>query len=96
MNKLQYKKTYIRASNKKKIIKELFNDVSDKYNLMNDILSFGLHRLWKRDMIDCIKHDEPKVILDLAGGTGDISKLLSNVYKHSRILTYDIFILKSH
>ena len=92
MNNLKYKKTYIRASNKKKIIKELFNDVSEKYNLMNDIMSFGLHRLWKRDMINCLKHEDPKVILDLAGGTGDISKLLSNICKHSKILTYDISI----
>ena len=61
---MEYKKSKISESNKKKIIKDLFNDVSKKYDLMNDIMSFGLHRLWKRDLIKSVKREKEKIILD--------------------------------
>ena len=92
MSYLQYKKFRIVDRNKKKVIKNLFNDVSARYNLMNDIMSFGFHRIWKRDMIEYIKKEEPKVILDLAGGTGDISLLMSKVYNNIDIVIYDLSI----
>ena len=44
---MKYNNKKILEENKKNIIKKLFNDVSQKYDLMNDIMSFGLHRIWK-------------------------------------------------
>ena len=45
---MKYKNKKILEENKKNIIKKFFNDVSKKYDLMNDIMSFGLHRIWKK------------------------------------------------
>ena len=87
---MEYKNSKISESNKKKIIKALFNDVSKKYDLMNDIMSFGLHRLWKRDLIKSVKREKEKIILDLAGGTGDISNALANQLTNSMIFLYDL------
>ena len=87
---MEYKNSKISESNKKKIIKDLFNDVSKKYDLMNDIMSFGLHRLWKRDLIKLVKREKEKIILDLAGGTGDIGSVLANQLTNSMIFLYDL------
>ncbi|RPH05043.1 MAG: ubiquinone/menaquinone biosynthesis methyltransferase [Alphaproteobacteria bacterium TMED93] len=87
---MEYKNSKISESNKKKIIKDLFNDVSKKYDLMNDIMSFGLHRLWKRDLIKSVKREKEKMILDLAGGTGDIGSALANQLTNSMIFLYDL------
>ena len=48
---------------------------------MNDIMSFGLHRIWKRDLIKLAKRERANIILDLAGGTGDISNSLARILK---------------
>ena len=53
-------KKNFRKNNKTNIIKKLFNDVSQKYDLMNDIMSFGLHRIWKRDLIKLVKERKSK------------------------------------
>ena len=87
---MRYNNKTILESNKKLIIKKLFNDVSKKYDLMNDIMSFRLHRVWKRDLIKKVKKEEEKVILDLAGGTGDISISLASHLKESMIFLYDL------
>ena len=92
MKKLEYKKFAIKTSNKKKVIKNLFNDVSAKYDLMNDIMSFGLHRLWKKDMLRFLRKEKPDLILDLAGGTGDISLLMTKIYNNIEIIIYDLSI----
>ena len=47
--------------------------MSNKYDLMNDIMSFGLHRLWKKQFIRLCNLDRNKCVLDIACGTGDIS-----------------------
>ena len=82
---MKYNNKKIIDHNKKNIIKKLFNDVSKKYDLMNDIMSLGLHRIWKRDLIKKVKKEKAKVILDLAGGTGDISNSLARTFSNSSI-----------
>ncbi|MDX1916740.1 MAG: class I SAM-dependent methyltransferase [Rickettsiaceae bacterium] len=63
---------------KEHLVNSLFSKVSDKYDLMNDLMSFGVHRLWKGSFCsESIDFSEP--ILDMAGGTGDISL---NLYKY--------------
>ena len=90
MNKTKFGKKIVEIEKKKELVKTLFNEVSNKYDIMNDLMSFGLHRLWKKDMVDNIQSKKPSLILDLAGGTGDISLLLSNKYDKSIILIYDL------
>jgi demethylmenaquinone methyltransferase/2-methoxy-6-polyprenyl-1,4-benzoquinol methylase len=90
MNKVKFGKKIVEIKTKKKLVKNLFNKVSSQYDLMNDLMSFGLHRLWKKDLIQNIDNSKPSVILDLAGGTGDISKRLSKKFKKSSIIIYDL------
>ena len=90
MNKTKFGKKIVEIKTKKELVKNLFNNVSNQYDLMNDLMSFGLHRIWKKDLVKNINIVSPSIILDLAGGTGDISKLLFNKYKESTIIIYDL------
>ena len=54
--------------------KQVFDKVANKYDLMNDIMSFGTHRYWKECLIDWLQPKPEMSIVDVAGGTGDISK----------------------
>ena len=69
------------AEEKAKLVNKVFDNVAENYDLMNDLLSFGAHRLWKRVAIEVASVREDFKILDLAGGTGDITKLLSSKIK---------------
>jgi demethylmenaquinone methyltransferase/2-methoxy-6-polyprenyl-1,4-benzoquinol methylase len=62
---------------KSKLVKKVFNKVYEKYDLMNDIMSLGTHRIWKKNLISWIKPTEESNIIDVASGTGDIAKLCS-------------------
>ena len=57
-------------------VREVFSSVAGKYDLMNDFMSLGVHRLWKRDFVGNSGIRKGDRVLDLAGGTGDISRLL--------------------
>ena len=56
------------------LVKEVFSSVSSKYDLMNDTMSFGIHRVWKDALVDWMAPKDKTSCLDLAGGTGDIAK----------------------
>ena len=61
---------------KQTLVNEVFHSVAGRYDLMNDLMSVGLHRIWKDIMITQLnppKGDAPFALLDVAGGTGDIS-----------------------
>ena len=66
----------VTLSEKTSRVEKVFSSVSDDYDLMNDIMSFGMHRLWKRFAVNIGGIRENFRILDLAGGTGDITKLV--------------------
>jgi len=87
---MKYNNKQIIDHNKKNTIKKLFNDVSKKYDLMNDIMSLGLHRIWKRDLIKKVKKEKADIILDIAGGTGDISNSLARIFSNSSVYLYDL------
>ncbi|MGN6728425.1 MAG: bifunctional demethylmenaquinone methyltransferase/2-methoxy-6-polyprenyl-1,4-benzoquinol methylase UbiE [Rhodanobacteraceae bacterium] len=61
---------------KQKLVGEVFTSVAGKYDLMNDLMSFGVHRLWKRLFVATSGVRPGDRVLDLAGGTGDIAALL--------------------
>ena len=64
-------------SNKKaELVGDVFDAVSKNYDLMNDLMSFGIHRLWKKVTIETSGIKEDFTVLDLAGGTGDMVKLM--------------------
>lgn len=61
------------------MVAEVFHSVAGKYDLMNDLMSFGIHRLWKRFTIDCSGVRRGQRVLDLAGGTGDLTAKFSRL-----------------
>ena len=63
----------ILESEKVNRVKDVFGNVSSKYDLMNDVMSGGVHRLWKKSMMDWVNPRKGQRLLDAAGGTGDIS-----------------------
>jgi demethylmenaquinone methyltransferase/2-methoxy-6-polyprenyl-1,4-benzoquinol methylase len=63
---------------KQKLVGEVFSSVAQKYDVMNDMMSFGIHRLWKRYFVATAQAKRGDRVLDLAGGTGDIAVLLKD------------------
>ena len=61
--------------NKVGLVEGVFNKVYDKYDLMNDFMSFGIHRLWKKNLMNWMSPSKDKKYLDVACGTGDLGKL---------------------
>ncbi len=58
---------------KKPMVRAVFDSVASRYDIMNDLMSLGIHRVWKRMFIEGLDPRPNRVLLDLAGGTGDIS-----------------------
>ncbi|APR98185.1 bifunctional demethylmenaquinone methyltransferase/2-methoxy-6-polyprenyl-1,4-benzoquinol methylase UbiE [Wolbachia endosymbiont of Folsomia candida] len=75
---------------KSQLVKEVFDSVADRYDIMNDIMSLGMHRLWKDQMVSSIHFSENAKILDVAGGTGDIAIRIAKKSPSSRITICDI------
>ena len=72
--------------NKKGLVQNVFNKVYDKYDLMNDFMSLGIHRLWKKDLLNMLNPSPNQKLIDVACGTGDIASLfLKNVITLSLI-----------
>jgi demethylmenaquinone methyltransferase/2-methoxy-6-polyprenyl-1,4-benzoquinol methylase len=67
----------VKQTEKVSLVANVFHSVAAKYDLMNDVMSMGIHRLWKRFTIDCSGVRPGHQVLDLAGGTGDITALFS-------------------
>jgi demethylmenaquinone methyltransferase/2-methoxy-6-polyprenyl-1,4-benzoquinol methylase len=65
------------VGDKERRVRNVFDSVSDNYDLMNDMMSFGVHRLWKRFAINMAGLQPGQQVLDLAGGTGDLTRLMS-------------------
>lgn len=59
-------------------VKDVFDSVSHRYDLMNDLMSVGMHRLWKKHTIEKASVRYGQNVLDLAGGTGDLAKVFAN------------------
>ena len=70
----------MKIDNKKseRFVTKVFQDVFDKYDLMNDIMSLGIHRVWKKKFIDILNPQKGKKLVDVASGTGDIVKIYLN------------------
>ena len=76
--------------NKSGLVKEVFNNVSSKYDVMNDLMSVGIHRVWKNTLINWLAPKENQNLLDVAGGTGDIATRFLNKAKSGNATTLDM------
>lgn len=61
-------------------VRDIFKSVSENYDIMNDLMSLGTHRLWKQWFVESLAITPNMTILDVAGGTGDITKEILNKY----------------
>ena len=76
--------------NKKGLVQNVFDQVYDQYDLMNDFMSFGIHRLWKKNLLNMMNPSVNQKLIDVACGTGDIAKLyLKYTNKNSQITCVD-------
>lgn len=79
------------SSEKTNLVTDVFRRVASNYDLMNDVMSFGIHRWWKDQLIQRISHKKEEKFLDVAGGTGDIAlRLLNKSAPESDITICDI------
>ena len=67
----------VKEAEKQKKVGEVFHSVAQKYDIMNDVMSAGMHRLWKRFTVNTSGVKAGNSVLDIAGGSGDLSKLFS-------------------
>ncbi|MDA9696858.1 bifunctional demethylmenaquinone methyltransferase/2-methoxy-6-polyprenyl-1,4-benzoquinol methylase UbiE [Candidatus Pelagibacter sp.] len=76
--------------NKKGLVENVFNQVYNKYDLMNDFMSMGVHRYWKKSLINMMNPRVSRKLIDVACGTGDVGKLfLDNTNKEAEITCID-------
>ncbi|MBO9480173.1 bifunctional demethylmenaquinone methyltransferase/2-methoxy-6-polyprenyl-1,4-benzoquinol methylase UbiE [Salinisphaera sp. G21_0] len=78
-------------SDKEGLVAGVFHSVASSYDVMNDLMSMGIHRLWKRFTIELSAARPGHVILDIAGGTGDLAKQFSRIVgENGRVVLADI------
>ena len=98
--KQNYSKTHfgfkdINTSEKTSLVRDVFNSVAPSYDLMNDLMSGGVHRLWKNVLIDRLKPQRNMHLIDVGGGTGDLTfKFLQNGGKNVVIVDINEEMLK--
>jgi len=81
----------VSSGEKAELVRDVFDSVASRYDLMNDLMSGGMHRLWKRFTINQATLRSGDVVLDLAGGTGDLAREFSKkVGKEGHVILADI------
>src|SRR5580692_282862 len=79
------------AAEKAGLVRQVFESVAPRYDLMNDLMSVGVHRLWKNALVDVVNPRPGERFLDVAGGTGDIAfRLLKRLDQRPDVTVYDI------
>ena len=80
----------VESSDKEGLVKGVFDSVAKNYDIMNDLMSFGLHRVWKKILQKNILLKNDSAVLDIAGGSGDISILLKSKNPKITLIHSDI------
>ncbi|NCX93832.1 MAG: methyltransferase domain-containing protein, partial [Gammaproteobacteria bacterium] len=76
---------------KQGLVNQVFHSVANRYDIMNDLMSFGIHRLWKRETLARSGVRPKDYVLDLASGTGDLARLfVKAVGKEGLVIASDI------
>ena len=77
-------------SQKTDLVQNVFSKISTKYNLMNDLMSLGTHRLWKKRLIEMINIQDNQTIIDVGAGTGDIGLKISSKNNNVKVFLGDL------
>ena len=80
----------VEVNKKANHVGEVFHSVAEEYDLMNDAMSFCMHRLWKKILIELSELSEGSVALDIASGTADIPKIINKKFKSVSVHVTDI------
>lgn len=81
----------VAVADKAKLVRGVFDSVAERYDLMNDLMSFGIHRLWKHIAVQLANVRLGEHVLDLAGGTGDLTRLfVQRVGTEGQVVLADI------
>lgn len=81
----------VRTEEKQERVAQVFSSVAKKYDIMNDLMSFGIHRIWKKIAIGLSGVRAGQSVLDIAGGTGDLAKVFSReVGRQGKVILSDI------
>ncbi|MFT4314768.1 MAG: bifunctional demethylmenaquinone methyltransferase/2-methoxy-6-polyprenyl-1,4-benzoquinol methylase UbiE [Wolbachia pipientis] len=75
---------------KSQLVKEVFDSVANRYDIMNDIMSLGMHRLWKEKMVSSVHFKKNSKVLDIAGGTGDVAIRIAKGEPSAQVTVCDI------
>ncbi|WP_119677397.1 bifunctional demethylmenaquinone methyltransferase/2-methoxy-6-polyprenyl-1,4-benzoquinol methylase UbiE [Indioceanicola profundi] len=75
---------------KSHLVHDVFTNVAAKYDLMNDVMSAGIHRLWKDSFVSMVRPRDGETLLDVAGGTGDIAFRLRSAAPAARVMVCDL------
>lgn len=75
---------------KKEQVAQMFNNIAHRYDFLNHFLSIGIDKIWRKKAIACLKHEQPKLILDIATGTGDLAITANKILNPDKIIGIDI------
>ena len=89
-NKVEDIKPYDRHGGKKEQVKKMFDNIAGKYDLLNHLLSMGIDKIWRRNLINMLEAGKPRKILDVATGTGDLAIQASKKIVDAEITGLDI------
>ena len=88
--KTNFGKRKIESYKKTSLVQKVFSEVSNKYDLMNDLMSFGFHRLWKQRLIEMMNIKSNDKIIDVGSGTGDLIKTILKENNDISIYSIDL------
>ena len=88
--KTSFGKQKVKQNQKTKMVQNVFSEVAKKYDLMNDLMSFGTHRLWKRTIIELMNIQNSDKIIDVGSGTGDLIKIIQKRIPNVSITSVDL------
>ena len=88
--KTSFGKRKVSPNEKTALVQEIFSDVAKNYNIMNDFMSLGAHRLWKSELIDYLNIQQKDKIIDVGSGTGDLINLILKKNLNNLIYSVDL------
>lgn len=77
-------------SSKKEQVAQMFNNIAHRYDFLNHFLSLGIDTIWRKKAIACLKQENPKLLLDIATGTGDLAITTNKILNPDKIIGIDI------
>ena len=89
-NKAERVKPYDRDADKKNQIEKMFDNIAGKYDLLNHLLTMGIDKGWRKNLINMMSSQKPKLILDVATGTGDLAILAAETIPDLQVKGLDI------